>query len=145
MQMNKVIVKMNDGEIFEGGLVTMDSDLIVMRLPEGGTMEVRTGDCASAIQDGLITIDNKPVRTVEVNGEKVKKEKKEVVKGDRSTLKEGSKLKLVVDLCDANPKATRKQLISMILEAGIMTSEPGASTYHQNAKPYLLVNQKTGE
>jgi len=137
MQLIKAKIEEN-GQVVDiiGHLYSTLQDSIVLVLPEGGQMTIPKDDLVEPIEYLKDEVIELPKQKVEV-----KKDGVTVVK-KLPPLKEGGKLAKVVALCDANPNASRKELIAMIVETGIMTSLAGASTYHQNAKPYLKVNQK---
>jgi hypothetical protein len=139
--MRNVKVKMIDeqtNEVYDvvGLLKESNEDNIVLILPEGGEMVISKDDIAG-VTDVVVRLPH----TEKKGG---KKEKVVLKEGELKPLKVGSMLEKVVLLCKANPNATRKELIAMIVETGIMKSSAGASTYHQMAKPYL-VETKTEE
>lgn len=128
--MTKVTAKiLEDGEILElvGEVLAIHEDDIVLKLDGGG-------ECTIAKEDLLEPLGEVVLVLPDVVPD-VKVEKK--VEGKVPELKEGGKLWKVVQLMKANPNATRKQIISKIVELKIMATEAGASTYHQNAKKYL--------
>lgn len=133
--MKKAIVKVLEGEkVVEevvGGLKEVLEDEVVLVLSEGGEAHFQKEDVLVEMTDEVFVL-SKGEEKVEV-----KKVKKEKVEGELKALKEGSKLAQVVAICKANPTATRKELIALIVEQVGMTAA-GASTYHQNAKPYLV-------
>lgn len=135
--MQKVIarIKLDDSvETVEGGLKSYDETSLVLVLPQGGEATYPKNDVEDLnITDQVFELSQVAPVTEEP---KAKKEKTKVEGTELKPLKEGSKLAQVVEICKANPNATRKEVIALIVEATGM-SAAGASTYHQNAKAYL--------
>jgi hypothetical protein len=131
--MQKAIAKVNiDGEVetFVGALKSNDGDSIVLVLDSGGEMSFPKSDVEDLnITDEVIDLPEEP----KAEAPKIEKTK---VTGELKPLKVGSKLHQVVEICRANPNMVRKEQIALIMEQVGMT-QAGASTYHQNAKPYL--------
>lgn len=131
--MQRVTAKINlDGteEIFEGGLKSNDENGLVLVLSSGSEISFPKEDVINfQTSNDIFILDSGDAPT---NDEKPQTATK------KTGLKAPSlKLKKVIDLCVANPNATRKQILSKIVELKIMNTEAGASTYHQNAKPYV--------
>jgi hypothetical protein len=129
------VLEGNDIIELEGVVKEITDDNIILDLVGGGEVTINKEDLLEPLTDKVIDNSNtEEVKTVEKS--------ETVVVKKLPALKPGSKLARVVELCDANPNLKRKELIALIVQNGIMASEAGASTYHQNAKPYLKVNQK---
>jgi len=126
------ILEGNDVVELEGVVKEVTDDNIVLELTSGGEVTLSKEDLLEPLTDKVIDnsgttseVPAAPTGTATV----VKK---------LPALKPGSKLARVVELCKANPGLKRKELIAKIVSEGIMATEAGASTYHQNAKPYLV-------
>lgn len=120
----------------EGGLVRWDEDNLVFLLPEGGEATYPKDDVEDLkITDELFVLKKTTTRVTETKAAPVKKEKEN--SDTPKTLKPGSALEQVVNICRANPTLTRKQMIAKILEAMPGKTEGFASTYHNMAMKHI--------
>lgn len=135
----KAIAKiMVDGELItvEGGLKDWDNDYLYFLLPEGGEAMYPKDDVEDLQRFEELFVLKKTTVKVPTNTNTTTSEKKPTTQGPK-TLKPGSALEQVVNICRANPTLTRKQIIAKIIEAMPGKTEGFASTYHNLAMKHI--------